>query len=266
MSALTAFFARWLAAAGAALGLLLPCVLASALASSSFAAPAQELAAPSNEGWVTDLARVLQPAQERALESQIEALHQASSNEIAVLVLAKLDGQPIERVALEAGRTWKVGAAGKNNGVVIAVALAERKVRIEVGSGLEGELTDAKSGRIIREVITPRFRAGDYYGGLRDAVSAVGAVLSGEPLLVRVRGGAQGAMALALALAVLCLMILLAIASRRGGHRSSALPWMMAGHMLGSGRRGGGGGFGGGGFGGFGGGGGFSGGGASGGW
>jgi uncharacterized protein len=253
---------RWLAAAGAALGLVLFTV----------SARAQELAPPANDGWVTDRAGVLQPAQERALESQIEALHQSASNEIAVLVLADLGGQPIERVALEAGRQWKVGAAGKNNGVVIAVAIAERKVRIEVGSGLEGELTDAKSGRIIREVITPRFRAGDYYGGLRDAVAAVGAVLSGEPLPARQRGGPHGAEAFGLIAAFLFVLIVLAIVNRRGGHggrSSSALPWLVAGHMLGGGRRGGlggGGGFGGGGFGGFGGGGGFSGGGASGGW
>ncbi len=257
---------RWFAAGGAALWMALLGVLLAA------SARAQELAIPTNDGWVTDRAGVLQPAQERALESQLEALRQTSSNEIAVLVLADLGGQPIERVALEAGRKWKVGAAGKNNGVVIAVAIAERKVRIEVGSGLEGELTDAKSGRIIRETITPRFRAGDYYGGLRDAVAAVGSVLSGEPLPARSRGEPPVEAVFGLFAAFLIVMIVLALANRRGGRgggSSSALPWLLAGHMLGSGGRGGGGGgggFGGGGFGGFGGGGGFSGGGASGGW
>lgn len=248
---MTVHLPRWLAA----LALLIALVGRSARA--------QELSLPANDGWVTDRAGVLKTAQERALESQLEALHQSSSNEIAVLVLADLGGQPIERVALEAGRQWKVGAKGKNNGVVIAVAVAERKVRIEVGSGLEGELTDAKAGRIIREVITPRFRAGDYYGGLRDAVTTIGAVLSGEPLPSRAPNGE----ALGLVVTFLVVLLILAVVARwggRGGRGSSPLPWILAGHMMGSGR--GGGGFGGGGFGGFGGGGGFSGGGASGGW
>lgn len=263
---------RWLAAGGAALWMALRMALWMALSGAllTATAQAQELAVPANDGWVTDRAGVLQPAQERALEGQLEALRQSSSNEIAVLVLASLEGQPIERVALEAGRKWKVGAAGKNNGVVIAVAIAERKVRIEVGSGLEGELTDAKSGRIIREVITPRFRAGDYYGGLRDAVAAVGSVLSGEPLPARSRGEPPVEAVFGLLAAFVVVLIVLALASRRGGRGgSSMLPWLVAGHVLGGGGRGGGGGgggFGGGGFGGFGGGGGFSGGGASGGW
>ncbi|MBL8802878.1 MAG: TPM domain-containing protein [Planctomycetes bacterium] len=260
---------RWLAGSGVAKRLALVCVLLAALSGALSAARvvAQELALPSNEGWVTDRSGVLQPAQERALESQIEAVHQASANEIAVLVLAELGGQPIERVALEAGRRWKVGSSAKNNGVVIVIAVAERKVRIEVGSGLEGELTDAKSGRIIREVLTPRLRDGDYYGGLRDAVTAIEAVLSGDPLPARTGGGAQGAAALGLTLLFLAIVIFLAIVARRGGRGSSALPLILASHMLSRGGGGGGGAFGGfGGFGGGGGGGGFSGGGASGGW
>lgn len=248
---------RWLATAGAAL----LCVLLAARA------VAQDVELPRNDGWVTDRAGVLKAAQERALESQLEALHQSSSNEIAVLVLPNLGGQPIERVALEAGRTWKVGAVGKNNGAVVVVAIAERKVRIEVGSGLEGELTDAKAGRIIRDVITPRFRAGDYYGGLRDGVATIGSVLSGEPLPQRPGGRGGEATVPGVLVLVVSLLILAALARRGGrGGPGSPLPWIMMGHMLGGGRGGhGGGGFGGG-FGGFGGGGGFSGGGASGGW
>ncbi len=230
------------------------------------AALAQGVALPKNDGWVTDRGGVLKPEQERALESQLEALHKASSNEIAVLVLRELGGQPIERVALEAGREWKVGAQGKNNGVVLAIALAERKVRIEVGSGLEGELTDAKAGRIIREVITPRFKRGDYYGGLRDGVAAIGSVLSGEPLPNK-RGAPNEQALVGLFMFVVMILVLAAMLSRRGGHGggSSPVPWILLAHaMRGGGGRGGG--FGGGGFGGFGGGGGFSGGGASGGW
>lgn len=248
---------RWLAAACAAL----VCALFAPLAR------AQDVPLPRNDGWVTDRAGVLQPAQERALESQLEALHQGSSNEIAVLVLADLGGQPIERVALEAGREWKVGASGKNNGVVLAIAIAERKVRIEVGSGLEGELTDAKAGRIIRDVITPRFKARDYYGGLRDGVAAIGSVLSGEALPVRRGAPNERALGALFAFAIVVFVVIALVLGRGGrGGRSSPVPWILLGHAMSGGRGGRGGGFGGGGFGGFGGGGGFSGGGASGGW
>lgn len=239
--------------------------LAAALICALFApaALAQGVALPKNDGWVTDRAGVLKPEQERALESQLEALHKASSNEIAVLVLRDLGGQPIERVALAAGREWKVGAEGKNNGVVLAVAVAERKLRIEVGSGLEGELTDAKAGRIIREVITPRFKRGDYYGGLRDGVAAIGSVLSGEPLPTRGQLPPQFALVPLLIFALVVFVLARAVGNRRRIGGSSALPWILMSHGHHGGR---GGGFEGGGFGGFGGGGGFSGGGASGGW
>ncbi len=239
--------------------------LAAALICALFApaALAQDVAPPKHDGWVTDRAGVLKPEQERALESQLEALHKASSNEVAVLVLRDLGGQPIERVALAAGREWKVGAEGKNNGVVLAVAVTERKLRIEVGSGLEGELTDAKAGRIIREVITPRFKRGDYYGGLRDGVAAIGSVLSGEPLPTRGKPPPQFALVPLLFFALVVFVLARAVGNRRRIGGSSALPWI----LMSQGHHGGrGGGFGGGGFGGFGGGGGFSGGGASGGW
>ncbi len=242
--------------------------IAAALAFVLFApvARAQAVSLPKNDGWVTDRAGVLRPEQKRALESQLEALRQSSSNEIAVLVLRDLGGQPIERVALEAGREWRVGAKDKNNGVVLAVALAERKLRIEVGSGLEGELTDAKAGRIIRDVITPRFKLGDYYGGLRDGVAAIGSVLSGEPLPAR-HGAPNEQVLVGLFLVVFVILVLVAILSRRGGRggHSSPVPWILMAHAMRGGGRGGFGG-GGGGFSGFGGGGGFSGGGASGGW
>lgn len=225
---------------------------------------------PAHDGWVTDRAGVLDAAQERALESQIEAYKSGTSSEIAVLIVADLAGQPIERLALEAGRAWGVGAKGKNNGVVLVVALAERKVRIEVGSGLEGDLTDAKSGQIIRGVITPRFRAGDYYGGLRDAVSAIQAVLGGQPMQLVERPRHSSPVGGALfVLAMIVVLLLIARSARagrgRGLHVGPTLLWMLANSGRG-GRGGGFGGGGGGGFGGFGGGGGFSGGGSTGGW
>ena len=256
---MSAFFARWLAWAALLLVLCVPF------------ARAQEPELPRNDGWVTDTAGVLSPTDERKLESLLESLRRNTTNEIAVVVLPDLGGQPIERVALELGRRWKVGAKDKNNGVVLCVAIAERKLRIEVGSGLEGDLTDAEAGRIIREEIAPSFRTGRVYEGLFNGVAAIHTRISDQPLpaeVVQAQGkrSTQRQQSVFSGLLGLVFALFLLFLITRGGGRGgagSALPWilMASGH-----RRGGGFGGGGGGFGGFGGGGGFSGGGASGGW
>lgn len=259
---MSALLARWL------------CLAALLLGSFGSFARAQEVELPRNDGWVTDKAGVLSPTEERKLESLLEALRQSTTNEIAVVVLPDLGGQPIERVALELGRQWKVGAKDKNNGVVLCVAIAERKLRIEVGSGLEGDLTDAKAGRIIRDEIAPSFRAGKLYEGLFHGITAIHSAISEQPLPAEVAQAQReqrseqrkslvtGVFGLLFALFLL-FVVLGGIGRGRGGGMGSALPWI----LMSSGRhRGGGFGGGGGGFGGFGGGGGFSGGGASGGW
>lgn len=257
---MSALFARWLAGAALLLVLCVPF------------ARAQEPELPRNDGWVTDTAGVLSPTEERKLESLLESLRRNTTNEIAVVVLPDLGGQPIERVALELGRRWKVGAKEKNNGVVLCVAIAERKLRIEVGSGLEGDLTDAEAGRIIREEIAPSFRAGKLYEGLFNGVAAIHTRISDQPLpkeLEQQRKQHQrkelvaGVVGMLFAL-LLLFLVLGGIGRGRGGGGGSALPWilMASGHRRGGGFGDGGGG----GFGGFGGGGGFSGGGASGGW
>lgn len=256
---MSALLARWL------------CLAALFLGSFGSFARAQENELPRNDGWVTDTAGVLSPTDERKLESLLESLRRNTTNEIAVVVLPDLGGQPIERVALELGRQWKVGAKDKNNGVVLCVAIAERKLRIEVGSGLEGDLTDAEAGRIIREEITPSFRAGKLYEGLFNGIVAIHTRISDQPLpaevaqVQRQRKSADPVRAiLGLVGALILLFLLLGGIGRGRGGVGSALPWilMASGHRRGGGFGGGGGG----GFGGFGGGGGFSGGGASGGW
>lgn len=258
---MSALLARWL------------CLAALLLGSFGSFARAQESELPRNDGWVTDTAGVLSPSEERKLESLLESLRRNTTNEIAVVVLPDLGGQPIERVALELGRRWKVGAKDKNNGVVLCVAIAERKLRIEVGSGLEGDLTDAEAGRIIREEIAPSFRAGKLYEGLFHGIAAIHTRISDQPLPAEVVKAQQGQRSehrkslfsgvIGLVFALFLLFVVLGGIGRGRGGVGSALPWI----LMSSGRhRGGGGGFGGGGFGGFGGGGGFSGGGASGGW
>jgi uncharacterized protein len=227
---------------------------------------------PENDGWVTDLAGFLSPSQERSLEALMESYKAGSTNEIALLTVPTLGGQPIERFALDVARSWKMGTKEKNNAALLVVAREEQEARIEVGRGLEGNLTDSISGRIIRDVLAPEMRAGHPYEGLRDAVEAMHAAAGGDygRLPPRRTSGSRGSGLLGL-LPLLFLFLLLGSRRRGGG----ILPWLLMGSLMRGGRGGGlgGGGFGGGGFGGggggfsgFGGGGGFSGGGASGGW
>jgi uncharacterized protein len=227
---------------------------------------------PANDGWVTDLGGFLTPQQEAALETLMESYKQGSGQEIALLTVPDLGRRSPEAYALEAARQWGLGEKEKNNGALLLVARAERKVRIEVGRGLEGTITDAISGRIIRRVISPEFKKGNFYQGLRAGIEAMHAAAGGDYARIpeerkRKSGGFMG---------LIPMIFMIFIVSRlfrrgrggRGGRGGALLGGLFLGSMLSGGGRSSGGGFGGGGssFGGFGGGGGFSGGGASGGW
>jgi uncharacterized protein len=248
--------------------------LASLAATLALAAP-QSFEIPRNDGWVTDLARVLAPNEERALEGLCESYKQGSGQEIAVLTVPDLGGAPIERFALEVGREWKIGRE-EVGGALLVVALKEREVRIDVGSGLEGELNDARAGRIVRDVIVPRFREGEYFEGVREGLSAIHAALGGEYAEVErapSHGSAVGSVLAVLFVVLFVVLVIRAARGRRGviGHPQGpmGLPYGTRGlGGLGGGFGVGlGGGFGGGGgFSGFGGGGRFSGGGATGRW
>ncbi len=237
-------------------------------------ARAQAIDVPRGTGWVNDTARVLPASEVAALESRLAAFEQKNGHELALLTLPTTSGQPIENYALAVAREWKLGKPGKNDGALLVVAVQDRKLRIEVGRGLEGELTDLMCGRIIRDVMVPRFKAGDMPGGIRAGVEAMIAVAggAGEKALPAQKKQVDGGQALILIVFVLFIVIV-AIVRRMGGggggygrrYRGGLFPFpMMMGGLGGGGGRSGG--FGGGGFGGFGGGGGFSGGGASGGW
>ncbi len=247
----------------------------SALALGALAALGQGFEVPANEGWVTDLGHLLQPEEERALEALMESYRVGSGQEVALLTLPELGGRPIEDVALATARAWKIGDAATSAGALLVVAKAERALRIEVGRGLEGTLTDALAGRIIRDVIVPEFRAERYYAGIRRGIETIHAALGGDYAALERRHDGAGQ-----ALGALFVLVFLLILFARNRHRmggsgggGSLLPWILASQM---GRgRGGSGGFSGGGFSGrgsgggfsgFGGGGGFSGGGASGRW
>ena len=142
--------------------------LASALTSLSFA-----LDVPPLTGRVVDLAHVLPPNTVESLTARLKAHEETTSNQVTVLVLPSLEGEPLESYSHRVATTWKLGQKGTDNGVLLLVAMKERKIRIEVGYGLEGALTDARSAQIIRGEIVPRFRAGDAPGGVAAGVDAI---------------------------------------------------------------------------------------------
>ncbi|HWH17958.1 MAG TPA: TPM domain-containing protein, partial [Allosphingosinicella sp.] len=130
------------------------------------AAPAAAQEFPKLTGRVVDNANLLSPADEAALTGKLEALEQASSRQLVVATVPSLQGYEIEDYGYRLGRAWGIGQSEANNGAILLVAPNERKVRIEVGYGLEPILTDAFSSVIINQTILPRFRQGDYPGGI----------------------------------------------------------------------------------------------------
>ncbi len=145
------------------------------------AAPAAAQTFPALSGRIVDQANLLSPDQEAALNQRLEALEQASSRQLVIATVPSLEGYEIEDYGYRLGRHWQIGQGGANNGVVLIVAPTERKVRIEVGYGLEGIVTDALSSQIINGVILPRFRDNDYPGGIAAGTEAIIEQLQAPP-------------------------------------------------------------------------------------
>jgi uncharacterized protein len=135
---------------------------------------------PPLTGRVVDQANVMTPESRSELETKLKDLEDKSSIQLVVATVKSLQGGDIETYANELFRNWKLGEAQKNNGVLLLIAPNEHKVRIEVGYGLEGTLTDALSSVIISSAIVPRFKAGDFSGGISRGVDGIISVLSGD--------------------------------------------------------------------------------------
>jgi len=135
---------------------------------------------PPLTGRVVDQANVISTQSRGALETKLKELEDKSSIQLVVATVKSLQGSDIETYANGLFRFWKLGQAQKNNGVLLLVAPAEHKVRIEVGYGLEGTLTDALSSVIIASAVIPRFKAGDFSGGIERGVDGIINVLSGD--------------------------------------------------------------------------------------
>jgi uncharacterized protein len=136
---------------------------------------------PALTGRVVDQAHLLSPSTEQSLEQQLADFETQTTDQIVVVTINSLEGTSIEDYGYQLGRAWGIGQKDKNNGVLLIVAPKERKVRIEVGYGLEGTLTDAASEQIIQNVILPDFRVGHMEQGVIDGTSAILNTLGGSP-------------------------------------------------------------------------------------
>lgn len=142
---------------------------------------------PPLTGRIVDEAGLLSAADRAAIEAELTALEKASTDQLAVVTLKSLQGYAIEDFGYRLGRAWGIGQKGKDNGILLIVAPKERKVRIEVGRGLEPVMTDAMSKLIIDNAIVPKFRRGDFTAGIKAGVRDIKDVLLGDADAVHAR-------------------------------------------------------------------------------
>lgn len=223
------------------------------------------------QSLVNDFAAVLTPDQKQALEDKLVLLDDSTSTQVAVVIVPTTGGYSISEYNQQLGRAWGVGDKRYNNGVVLLIAKADRKLDIAVGYGLEGALTDYTAKQIIDDVIVPRFKGNDYYGGIDDGINAIVAAVKGEYHAARDRGNHKTSL-FEILVVIILIIVFLALISKGGGggtfmsrRGSRPIIWPTGGSNWGGGGSGWSGGGSSGGFGGFGGGS-FGGGGASGSW
>lgn len=137
---------------------------------------------PNPTGHVNDFAGVLNTTEKQSIEQTLVSYQESTGNEIAVALIRSLEGDTVEEKAVRMFEAWKIGKKGKDNGVLFLAAIDDRKMRIEVGYGLEPLLTDGEAGEIIRNTIAPEFKKNNYSGGISAGISAIQGQLSGTPV------------------------------------------------------------------------------------
>ena len=147
-----------------------------------------EVAVPPLRAHVTDLTGTLSSQQIQDLESRLAAFERAKGSQIAVLMLPSTQPETIEEYSIRLADAWKIGRARVDDGVILVVAKNDRKLRVEVGRGLEGAIPDALAKRVVSDVITPHFRSGDFYGGIAAGTDALMKLIEGEGLPAPQRG------------------------------------------------------------------------------
>ncbi|MEI7843641.1 MAG: YgcG family protein [Gallionellaceae bacterium] len=152
-----------------------------------------EVAVPQLSQRVTDLTATLDPTQRQSLESKLAVFEASKGSQIAVLIVPSTQPEAIEQFSIRVAESWKIGRKGVDDGVILLVAKDDRKLRIEVGYGLEGALPDATAKRIVSEVITPYFKRGEFYAGIDAGVSSIISVVQGEALPESQQASTSGA-------------------------------------------------------------------------
>ncbi len=181
--------------------------------------------------WVRDEANVLSPGVVSQLEAALKAHRDSTSNQIAVYIIPSLDGDDIDSYANRVFNAWKLGDAAKDNGALFLISIGDKMMRIEVGQGLEGVLTDAQSSRINRNQVLPHFRVGDYDGGVVQGVGAIiqtiaGTYVNEEPPQQQRRSSKRSPLT-----TIIVLIIIFVIASRRRGGGGGGGGYMARGLM-----------------------------------
>ncbi len=147
----------------------------------TWAGPVQaEVALPPLKMAITDLTGTLTAQQSADLDARLKAWAQQKGSQIAVLMVPTTQPETIEQFSIRVAEAWKIGRKGTDDGVIVVVAKEDRTVRVEVGYGLEGAIPDAIARRIVDEIIVPRFRGGDFYGGLSEGVTRIIKLVEGE--------------------------------------------------------------------------------------
>lgn len=202
----------------------------------SFVTFSQRDIPPHGGVWVHDDANILSPSTKAELEAVLKHHRDSTSNQIAVLLVPSLDGDDIDDYANRVFQEWKLGDEKKDNGVLFLIAMQDKKMRIEVGYGLEGTLTDALSSRINRNEVSPYFRTGDYENGVKAGVVAIikaiqGTYVNEDPPTSRRKGKRSP-----LGSIIIIIIILVVMSRRKGGGGGGGGYWSaaMLGGMLGS--------------------------------
>ena len=213
-----------------------------ALTSLLISAPLFAVSVPALKGRVNDYAKIIRDSDEREIEEYLATLERNTGIQIAVLTMPSLEGEDIASFGIKVADKWQLGDKEKDNGALLLVAYEEHDLRIEVGDGLEGSLTDAKCGLILRNVIVPEFKNGNYSAGIKKGVINMGGIVSGDESAVSrsVREGESSGSSSDLIPAFICVIWLflfmsaISAGTRRGRrrgryyHNGNTIAWIAA--------------------------------------
>ncbi len=195
------------------------------------------LEVPALQGRVNDYADIIDKKDKSEIESYLTSLENQTGIQLAVLTIPSLENDNLETFSMKVVDKWQLGQSGKDNGALLLISYAERKIRIETGYGLEDKLTDMKSGLIIRNVIVPEFKLGNYSEGIKQGVMNIGGVISGDTEIVEdsvIDGEEEEGSVVGLIFMIVWLVFIITLISSRGG----ILKWILLSNVLGGSKRG----------------------------